>query len=323
MTSKTAVPMTTAPRAQINDDRVKSVAEVLRVLVDRERPRPAKWDDPRFWNVESSIGDRCQYLAIGNSINFRFWEQVDGKTVPAIGVIDGEALRGSMYMWRRLRVATIRGEFSLDARVLADLDEGAFSHAFADDDGHLPLRAGITERVLSLRDLGERLLSKRDGQFLNVIRAANGSLKRFGDLSAEFRAFDDPVQKLTMVNAIMLTGSGLAHFDQDPLPGIDYHLVKQALRQGLVTPSHPLRTKLTNHELLDDEDSVALRTAILTALIDVSEMAGVSTAVIDNLYWLNRRICGDDQWLCASCPFEAGCAKHTEYGLPLELTRYY
>jgi hypothetical protein len=156
-----------------------------------------------------------------------------------------------------------------------------------------------------------------------VIRAANGSLKHFADLCADFRAFDDPVQKLTMVNAIMLTGSGLVHFDQDPLPGIDYHLVKQALRQGLVTPSDRLRTKLTNHELLDEGESVALRTAILTTLIDVSHLAGISTAVIDNLYWLNRRICGDEQWLCSSCPFEAGCAKRTEYGLPLELTRYY
>lgn len=323
MNPETAIPVAAEPTVLINDHQVKRIAVVLRALMDKERPKPAKWDDQRFWNIESTIEDRCQYLAIGNSINFRFWEQVGGRIVPAIGVIDGEALRGSMYMWRRLRTAVDREELSLDAPFLAGLDEDTFSRAFTDDDGQLPLRAGIGERVLNLRDLGARLSSNWDGQFVNMIRAANGSLKQFGELSAEFRAFDDPVQKLTMVNAIMLAGSGLAHFDQDPLPGIDYHLVKQALRQGLVTPSYTLRTKLTNRELLDEGESVALRTAILTALIDVSHLAGISTAVIDNLYWLNRRICGDEQWLCASCPFEAGCTKRTEYGLPLELTRYY
>jgi hypothetical protein len=323
MIPETGVSSATEPMAFVNERQVKVIVDVLRALMDRERPTPAKWDDPRFWNVEATDADRCQYLAVGNSINFRFWEQADGKTVPAIGAIDGEALRGSMYMWRRLRIAVDRGELALDALFLSDLDEATLARAFTDDDGRLPLGAGIGERVLNLRDLGARLASKWHGQFVNVIRAANGSLKYFAELCADFRAFDDPVQKLTMVNAIMLAGSGLARFDQDPLPGIDYHLVKQALRQGLVTPSHTLQAKLTNHELLDEGESVALRTAILTALIEVSQLAGISTAVIDNLYWLNRRICGDEEWLCSSCPFEAGCAKRTEFGLPLELTRYY
>ena len=74
------------------------------------------------------------------------------------------------------------------------------------------------------------------GEFVNVVDAARGSLTRFAELSATFRAFDDPVRKLTMVNAIMLAGSGLTHFDEEPLPGIDYHLIKQAVRQGLVIP---------------------------------------------------------------------------------------
>jgi hypothetical protein len=156
-----------------------------------------------------------------------------------------------------------------------------------------------------------------------VVRAANGSLERFAELSARFRAFDDPVRKLTMVNAIMLAGSGLADFDHDPLPGIDYHLIKQVLRQGLVRPAPDVAVKLKVQDLLGPEESRTLRTAVLDALLAVANRAGASTAVLDNMYWMNRRVCGDEQWLCETCPFTDACAKRTQFGLPLELTRYY
>jgi hypothetical protein len=126
-----------------------------------------------------------------------------------------------------------------------------------------------------------------------------------------------------MVNAIMLTGSGLASFDRDPLPGVDYHLVKQVLRQGLVTPPSELRHKLAASELLEPQESLELRTAVLEALVQVANRAELSTAFIDNLYWLNRRVCSEDLPSCSTCPFEASCLQHTEFGLPLELTRYY
>lgn len=286
-------------------------------------PVAEKWDDPVFWNVDSTPEERCQYLAIGNSINFRFWAKAGDKIIPSAGPLAGETFRGSMYMWRRLRLAVDRGQLPLDAGWLARLTEEQFSGAFADDQGRLPLAPGMADRIANLRDLGARLSESWDGQFINVIRASGGSLERFATLCSEFRAFDDPVRKLTMVNAIMLTGSGLAEFDTKPLPGIDYHLVKQALRQELVTPSADLRAKLASRMYLEAGESLALRSAVLTALVEVAERAGISTDVLDNLYWLNRTICGDERWLCPSCPFEQACAKRTELGRPLELTRYY
>jgi len=228
-----------------------------------------------------------------------------------------------MYLWRRLRCAVQRKELLLEADFLARLTQDQFVRALADDEGQLPLAPGMVERVANLRDLGTRLEERWGGQFVSVIQASSGSLERFAELCTSFRAFDDPVRKLTMVNAIMLTGSKLASFDRDPLPGVDYHPVKQALRQGLDRPSGRLRTKLESRELLDADESLALRGAVLSALVDVAHRAGISTAVIDNLYWLNRRVCGDEQWLCSSCPFAGACSKRTEYGLPLELTRYY
>jgi hypothetical protein len=121
----------------------------------------------------------------------------------------------------------------------------------------------------------------------------------------------------------MLSGSGLAHFDRDPAPGVDYHLIRQALRQGLVVPTAQLAASLKTGGTLEQPDSIGLRMAVLDALIEVATQAGISTAVLDNLYWMNRRVCADDSPACTECVFSAQCARKTQYGSPAEWTRYY
>jgi hypothetical protein len=257
-------------------------------------------------------------------MNYRFWSLNDGRVVPASGYIDGKEYRGSMYLWRRLRTAVSSATFRLDAGCLSTLTEDQFRQAFADDYGACPLEPGLEDRVANLNDLGAGLIERWDGQFVNLIDAADGSLEAFATLSAQFRAFDDPVRKLTMVNAIMLVGSGLASFSDDPLPGIDYHLMKHALRQGLVVPDEEISEKLVNGKLLDSAESLAIRQAVLAALIRVANEAQISTAVLDNLYWTNRQICCDPLPSCsAGCPFEEACVKRTSIGMPVEMTRYY
>jgi hypothetical protein len=309
----------------IDRDAIDRVAREIR-SVARQQARPIEeesWSDPRYWNVNDSRPDRCQYLALGNAINFRFWSLSDAKVVPSVGVIDGESLRGAMYMWRRLRLALQREELTLVADDLASIDESAFRIAFSDDSGYLPLSEGLSERVENLRDLGESLRQRWQGSFANVVDASDGLLDRFTLLSATFRAFDDPVQKLTMLNAIMLQGSGLTAFDRAPLPAIDYHLVKQAARQGLVCLPDELAEKLRDRRLLTRGESDLLRMTVRDALVAAAAQAGVSTAVLDNIYWLNRRICADMSPDCNDCPLRAGCAQKVELGLPLEVTRYY
>lgn len=306
---------------------VKAIATTVAERFGSTAPVPASWDDPIFWNVESDRPTRCQFLAVGNAINFRFWELHNHEVTSAVGTIEGELFRGSLYMWRRLRTRVLTGAFSLDPHFLAELTAETFQATFEDDAGHFPLRPAVADRVENLRDLGARLLDDWRGQFVEVVDAAGGSLDCFARLSCGFRAYDDPVQKLTMVNAIMLTGSGLATFDREPLPGVDYHLIKQAVRQGLVEPTNQVARKLATGELLDEGESLPLRRAVLDSLVEVGEIAGVSTAVLDNLYWMNRRICSDHNPACqsgaATCPFESVCKQRTAFGLPMELTRYY
>jgi len=291
---------------------------------------PAAWEDDQFWNVGDAASKRSQFFAIGNSINFRFWSIEDGRMRPATGTLDGTSYRGAMYMWRALRRALQKSNGNLlRAEYLAQLTENDFDVIFSDDEGSNPLSIARGDRIANLRDLGTRLLRAWDGEFLNVAEASDRSLVRFADLSRTFRAFDDPIYKLTMVNAILHSGSGVYAFADEPLPAIDYHLLKQALRQGLIRPAHELADKLMRGLLLSASEALDLRRLALEALVGVSERTHLSGEILDNKYWLNRLKCRDRDPVCLDaataheCPFFGTCTQATDFELPLELTRYY
>jgi hypothetical protein len=311
---------------------LKQLDRVAHLLASDPRLRvhePARWDDARFWNVEAEAAERSQYFAIGNAINFRFWERRDGAIVPASGVIGGDSFRGAMYMWRSLRRALDAGQFLLlDAGFLRQITEDEFDSIFGDDDGLNPLAPAKTERLANLRDLGAHLQDHWDGLFYNLLQSTEGSLIRFAQLSSVIRAFDDPVLKLTMVNAILHGGSGVYDFRDEPLPGIDYHLLRHLLRQGILEPHPEVAEKLTTGLFLTAEEAIGLRRAALAAFVELSRSTGISGAILDNHYWLNRVNCTDtpvclDPETAGACPFLDACSQRVGFGLPLELTRYY
>jgi hypothetical protein len=311
------------------DTAVSRIAATMREGEGFGSFHPSTWDDEPFWNGQGTPAERAQYYAIGNAINFRFWELGGQGLVRSSGVIEGKRHSGAMYMWRALKRTLDAGEMPLlDASFLSSLDHEGFDRIFADDEGHNPLRVGAEERIANLRDLGTGLREAYDGQFLNVAVAAGGSLIEFARLSGEFRAFDDPVFKLTMLNAIMLSGSEVSPFVDEPIPAIDYHLVRHAVRQGMVEPSEEVAAKMREGRLLEADEAEGLRQACLDAYLRLAEETGLSGEVLDNKFWHNRNICTDppaciDPQAKAPCPFEPGCERRTGFGLPLELTRYY
>ena len=95
-----------------------------------------------------------------------------------------------------------------------------------------------------------------------------------------------------------------------------------------MVPSQELQDKLRDGQFLTPMESLALRHATFTALLQVAEASGISTAVIDNIYWGNGRICDERKPACQiaggpECPFEETCLQRVDLGRPLELTRYY
>lgn len=320
----------TSDLAQVNHEQLERVAHFLSGQPDFRRYEPAAWDDPLFWNIEASDADRSQYLAVGNAINFRFWDVKAGEVVPSSGTISGKHFRGAMYMWRSLRRCVDADVFPLlDAESLSKINEEQFEAIFVDDEGINPLAPAQAERIANLRDLGSRLRDEWDGEFFNVARSSHGSLVTFVKLSARFRAFDDPVFKLTMVNAILHSGSGVYRFQDQPLPGIDYHLLRHVLRQGILEPRRDLTEKLLRGVFLTTEEALVLRRTALAIFIELARRTGISGEILDNKYWLNRANCRDTEPVCVSpetaaqCPFFGVCSERIAFALPLEQTRYY
>ena len=290
----------------------------------------ATWDDGHFWNVEDDAAERSQFFAIGNSINFRFWSLEGGRMRPAGGKLDGSEYQGAMYMWRALRRALDQtGGELLDADFLAQLADADFDRIFADDGGRNPLAPGREERIANLRDLGEHLRARWNGSFFNLVESTQGSLVELARLSRGIRAFDDPFWKLTMLTAILHSGSGIYRFEDEPLPAIDYHLLKQVLRQGMVRPRPDLGQEIAANRLLRPDDALELRRLALIAFVGVSERTGLSGEILDNRYWHNRVNCTDPNPVCLEpatadrCPFHGACSQLTQLERPLELTRYY
>ena len=290
----------------------------------------ATWDDDHFWNAHDPLPKRSQYYAIGNAINFRFWALDGGQMVPSKGTLDGKEYRGAMFMWRALRRELDRsGGELLSASTLAELTREQFDSIFRDDKGAAPLEPAADDRVENLRDLGRQLLSRWDGSFFNVVDASGGSLVEFARLCGDFRAYDDPIYKLTMLTAILHSGSRVYVFNDQPLPAIDYHLLRHALRQGILRPVEPLARKLRHDELLSTEEAIELRRVALGAFVALSERTGLSGELLDNKFWLNRVKCTDTDPVCldpataTECPFYGACIQAVDFGRPLELTRYY
>jgi hypothetical protein len=314
---------------RIDEKSLDRMAEHVRQQWNASTAVPVGWDDPLFWNTDGTAEERSQFFAIGNSINFRFWRLAKGNAIPARGVLDGTEYRGAMYMWRCLRRTLDRATVPLlDPEFLTTLSDAEFDAIFTDDLGENPLSIARAERIANLQDLGRVLLARWDGLFFELVRASGGSLVEFARLSSALRAFDDPLYKLTMVNAILHSGSRVSEFRDEPLPAIDYHLLRHALRQGLLEPAPALRTKLVRGELLSSPEGQDLRRIALVAFVELSDRSGVSGQLLDNRYWTNRVNCGDqpvclDSATALACPFLDACSRRTQFKLPLELTRYY
>jgi hypothetical protein len=93
----------------------------------------------------------------------------------------------------------------------------------------------LDERMTNWIDLGVKLKENWDGQSINIVNASNGSIIHFKRHFSIFRAYDDPLCEMIMVNALMHHERGIITFSDQIIPGMDYQIVKQLpLRQVLL-----------------------------------------------------------------------------------------
>lgn len=169
-------------------------------------------------------------------------------------------------------------------------------------------------RAYLLRDLGVKLVKLYGGSVEELIRSSNNRLKgengREGllDLLKLFRAYEDPVEKKSLLFAKFIIGRGLFKpIDQLDLP-IDNHLTRIALRLGFVMVSGDLWNKIKSGIEVDREEDVMLRLFVRRAYRELSVKSKIDPRLLDDHLWLmGRRICIRDKPLCRKCLFKNIC----------------
>lgn len=313
-------------KIKINDDKLESLASSLIQL--KKNQKGLEWIDDDYWLPKKESDEAVsQFITLGNSINFKYWTKNE-KIVYCAGKKGGIQARGAMYMWRCLLTCHNNQIFDiLDAKKLSKITFEKFKEIFQDDSGNDVLPS-LQIRHQNWIDLATKLEHSFNGKTLNIIKECNSSLIKFTNSFRKFKAFDDPMSKMIMVNAIMHQGRGLIKFDKPIIPGMDYQLLKQLLRQGVINAPSDIEEKIKNYKILDNKDAMELRKAGLFVLHKIMNKTEISGDYIDNMIWGNRTKCEDEKPVCVTsreeeCPFHKFCSKKTELMIPLEDTRYY
>lgn len=307
----------------INYDKVKEVSHLLKKVVSDRKP--FDWRDSKYWPEDSyKEKDISQFFTLGNSINFKYWRLEDDNEFIYLNNDKGSSIeRGAHYMWRSLKLCLDEGKYNiLDSKYLSKISFHDFKNIFQNDkcDDVMP---ELEERHKNWKDLGLKLTEFWGGEFYNIIKSCNRSIYNFIQYSRQFRAYDDPLCKMIMVNALIHKGRGLIKFDEPLFPGMDYQLLKEEIRIGMLLLDDEISQKIINKTLLTQQEARELRNAGLMAFFNIMNDTGIDGDVVDNIFWLNKDTCKNSNPLCSNCIFREVCQQKIQFNIPLEKTRYY
>ena len=165
-----------AQHVRINHGRVGEIAG--RWIHDLTVP---EWNRAHHW---SDGGPRTvNWLLVLDALNFCFWPEPKWQVT-----YQGKLLDGYWALAASLTRAMEEGIPIDDARYLAGISATDLREVFRGE-GEIPL---LARRVANLREVGEVLLARYDGQLTTAVEAAGGSAVRFvQQVVADFFSFGD------------------------------------------------------------------------------------------------------------------------------------
>ena len=158
-----------------------------------------------------------------------------------------------------------------------------------------------------LRDLGITMMSRGWSTAAQVYEYCDGRIAaghpNLLEALSSFEAYQDPVRKKSYYFLALMRNSGVWRYSDDEAlgPPVDYHEVRGHLRLGTVRVVDPLLLEKirAGREVTADED-VAIRQAVLDAIVRISERSGVRNVIrLHYFFWnLFRGVCTRDLPQC-------------------------
>jgi hypothetical protein len=249
------------------------------------------------WDLEKVISTVCLF----NCINFYFWASKGG---PKWQVeVKGETLDGAAALFRVLEEALAEGVPLLDAQYLSEINREKLGTILK---GNIEIPF-LDERVQCLREAGQVLLDKFDGNFMNVIEAAKGDAIELTDLFIKhFSSFDDfsmldgtkvEFHKRAQLNADMvlfrMRKAGKDVSNMDKLTAFADYKVPQMLRKlGILEYVPSLAEKVDSYTEIPQgsREEIEIRAATVWALENMKETLSekhpeVTTRALDDHLW--------------------------------------
>lgn len=229
---------------------------------------------------------------------------------PLMGSVSGQVRRGWDYLLTRFLELARYDRRLIDPANWIEMSGETIASFFRDSEYGLRL-IEIDRRAQLVRNLGEVMRFRRWRHLQDLFVQARGRIEigkpNLIGLLSEFEAFRDPVNKKTFfLLALMKNHAIWRYADPDRLgPPVDYHEIRGHLRLGTVEITCPeLLAKLLSRECVEEHEDLAIREAVLRAIMKISEMSGLrDPAQLHYLFWnIFRSCCQRNETHCERCP---------------------
>lgn len=320
-------------------ERIHTIAEIVARL-------PQDTTGLNFYSVKTSAGEVAlddMYPKLGHphAVDFFFFGTLHdhgfwfgdhrGYQEPLYGKINRkEKVKGSDLMWKSLKLA-----FDCDNRVvtpeyLSRISPKDFKHTLSDDDGPIVFPDWEARYILTKKYATWFFEHKTHPS--HIVQEANDSsspLFFFSQIMKKVPGYDDPFMKKTYLLAMALSERPEKFLKiTDPehwMPIVDYHLMRLALRMGMVVVrDKELKGILSRREWIDASDEEEIRMNTLIAMKEIMRLSKKPFPLIDNAFWKGRKFCPEMETPnCGACIFKNACEKKTELFQPVFRTTNY
>lgn len=322
--------------ATVNDEQVSRVAAFLKA-------NPPKGGGMNFHSVHTPKGELVldtMFPPIGHEhaldffffaclYQYGFWYGSErGYLEPMVGNIAEKRLKGSDLLWTLFKRELDGNPDFFRPEHLANLSPGELTRVLTDDEG------------TQWPDFDERLkLARRYGRWLlehgatprSIVADANETgepLHRFLLIMETGPFGDDDLMKKQLLLAMALANRPERFLVvTDPgkwFPIVDYHLMRVALRLGLVELDTDEANRNEARRWVSPEEEAGIRKAAWSAVRGLIQESGLPMAAVDETLWMARKYCPEmEQPNCGKCLFNEVCAKRTELFQPVLRTTAY
>lgn len=322
-------PTDSASQVSMNTDKIRQIAKIMEAEEADELPYT-------FTGIgQPAIGhpNTLDFFFALTLQQFGFWTKNNQKYVaPMIAKIGGYKRKGSDYIgsaYSRM-LDSDPSFFSVERQ--ASLSKEELKTILSDDEGKCPMPA-IDLHLSEAKSYGQDMLTLGVTP-AKIIQKTQNSKTPMADLLRILWNVggykNDPLQKKSALLIYILLNrpeNFLRLGDSEKeLPCIDYHLMRTALRTGMVSVCDTyLQQKITGRELVSEEQEYDVRQNVYKAinmLVDTSP--NLNMVSVDQFLFRMRKGCPEmSKPDCKSCALDPVCAKQTQLFQPVIRTTYY